>query len=149
MLIKFSFEKFFWITAWEQIQQKRKKNSEVCLRCLKKCDMNQLPGINIMKLCNTKWNKTFFLKAVLVVQPLLFWLGASPDGLIYDKEYSDHPGLLKIKYPYNRRNSSLADFLSDQSFYLQQNKNGEILLKKDNHFGSLYPSSDGYGTIAS
>ena len=73
--------------------------------------------------------RNIFLREVgLVIQPLLFWLGASPDGLIYDKEYSDHPGLLEIKYPSNRRNSSLADLLKDQSFYLQQNKNGEILL---------------------
>ena len=80
--------------------------------------------------------RNIFLREVgLVIQPLLFWLGASPDGLIYDKEYSDHPGLLEIKCPSNRRNSSLADLLKDQSFYLQQNKNGEILLKKDHHFG--------------
>ena len=34
--------------------------------------------------------------ARLVIQPLLFWLGARPDGLICDVEYSDHPGLLEI-----------------------------------------------------
>ena len=49
----------------------------------------------------------------------LFWLGASPHGLNYDKTYSDHPGLFEIKCPSNRRNSSPADLLSDQSFYLQ------------------------------
>ena len=38
----------------------------------------------------------FLREAGLVIQPLLFWLGASPDGLIYDKEYSDHPGLFEI-----------------------------------------------------
>ena len=76
-----------------------------------------------------KMKRNVFLReAGLVIQPLLFWLGASADGLIYDKEYSDHPGSLEIKYPSNRRNSSPADLLSDQSFYLQQNKNGEILL---------------------
>ena len=77
----------------------------------------------------------FLREAGLVIQLLLFWLGASPDVLIYDKEYSDHPGLLEIKRPSNRRNSSLADLLRDQSFYLQQNKNVEVLLKKDHHFG--------------
>ena len=65
----------------------------------------------------------------------MFWLGASPDGLINDKEYSDHSGLFEIKCPSNRRNSSLADLLNDQPFYVQQNKNGEFLLKKDHRFG--------------
>ena len=78
----------------------------------------------------SKMKRNIFLReAGVVIQPLLFWLGASPDGLNYDKEHSDHPGLLEIKCPSNRRNSSLADLLSDQSFYLLQNKSGEILLK--------------------
>ena len=92
--------------------------------------------------------RNIFLRvAGLVVQPLLFWLGASLDELIYDKEYSDHPGLLKMKCPSNRKNYSPADLLRDQSFYLQQNRNGEILLKSS--FWLLHPSSDGYWTIAS
>ena len=41
-----------------------------------------------------KWN-IFLKEAELVIQPLLFWFGASPDGLIYNKENSDHPGLLE------------------------------------------------------
>ena len=43
--------------------------------------------------------------------------------LIYDKKYSDHAGLLEIECPCNRRNSSLADILNDQSCYIQQNNN--------------------------
>ena len=77
----------------------------------------------------------FLEKLNLLIQPLLFGFGASPDGSIYDKEYSDHPGLLEIKRPSNRRNSSPADLVIDQSFYLQQNQNGEIVLKKDHHVG--------------
>ena len=50
--------------------------------------------------------RNIFLREVgLVIQRLLFQLGASPEGLIYDKEYSDNPGLLEIKCPSNRRNS--------------------------------------------
>ena len=83
-------------------------------------DKNQLPGVNIMKLSEEKnmkilWN-IFHREAGFVTQPLLFWLSASPNGSIYDKEYSDHPGLLKIKCPSDRRNSSAADLLNDQSF---------------------------------
>ena len=83
-----------------------------------------------------KMKRNIFLREVgLVLQPMLFWLAARPDELIYDKEYSDHPSLLEIKYASNRINSLPADLLSDQSFYLQQNKNGEILFKKHHHFG--------------
>ena len=66
----------------------------------------------------------FLIQAGLVIQPLLFWLGATPDGLIYDKKYSEYPCLLKIKCLSKRRNSSPQDLLRGQSFYLQENKNG-------------------------
>ena len=68
--------------------------------------------------CRMKRN-IFLRDAGLITQFLLFWLSASPHGLNYDKNYIDHPGLLEIKCPSNRRNSSPADLLSDQSFYLQ------------------------------
>ena len=60
----------------------------------------------------------FLREAGLVIQPLLFWLGTSPDG--HDKEYGDHPGLLKNKIPSNTSNSTPAGLLCDQSFYFQQ-----------------------------
>ena len=41
----------------------------------------------------------------------------------------------QYKCPSNRRKSYPADLLRDQSFYIQQNKNGEILLQKGHHFG--------------
>ena len=82
-----------------------------------------------------KMKRNIFLRETgLNIQPLLFWLGVRPDGLIYDEEYNDDPGLLEIKCPSNRRNSSPADLLSDHYFYLQRNKHGEILLKRDHHF---------------
>ena len=78
-----------------------------------------------------KMKRNIFLRETgLNIQSLLFWLDVSPEGLIYDKEYSDDPGLLEIKCPSNRRNSSPADLLSDHSFYLQQNKHGEFCFKK-------------------
>ena len=78
-----------------------------------------------------KMKRNIFLRETgLNIQSLLFWLDVSPEGLIYDKEYSDDPGLLEIKCPSNRRNSSPADLLSYHSFYLQQNKHGEFCLKK-------------------
>ena len=60
-----------------------------------------------------KMKRNIFLREAGLIQPLVFWLGAKPDGLIYDKEYNDHSDSLKIKCPSNRRNSSPADLLSD------------------------------------
>ena len=57
----------------------------------------------------------FFTEAGLVIQTLLFWLGASSNRLIQcEEEYNDDPGLLEIKCPSNRRNYSPAGPLSDQ-----------------------------------
>ena len=77
----------------------------------------------------------FLREAGLVMQLLLSWLGAGPGRLICDKEYSDRPGLPEIKCTSNNRNFSPADLLCNHSLYLQQNKIGEVLIKKDHHFG--------------
>ena len=96
-----------------------------------------------------KMKRNIFLREIgLVIQPLLFWLATRPDGLISDKEYSDHPGLLEIKYASSRINSLPADLLSDQSFYLQHSKMVKFYLKNI-VFWLLYRSSNGYRTIAS
>ena len=83
-------------------------------------DKNQLPNLNITKSYNTH---------LKVIQQLLL-LGTSLDGLICDKEFSDHPALLGIKCLYNKRNSSPAELLNDQFFYLQQNHNGGFLFRE-------------------
>ena len=50
----------------------------------------------------------FLREAELVIQPLLFWLCASPDRLIYDKEYSDHIAVLQIKSPCEIKNTVIT-----------------------------------------
>ena len=39
----------------------------------------------------------------LLIQNQLFWLGASPDGVIFDKQNIPHVGLLEIKCPYTKK----------------------------------------------
>ena len=50
-----------------------------------------------------------------VVQPNLFWLGASPDGLIRDGTLL---GLIEIKCPKTKCNMTPAEMMSDGRFYV-------------------------------
>ena len=69
----------------------------------------------------------------LVVQPNLFWLGASPDGLFFDS-LCEEPILIEIKCPYSKRHLSPSELLQDDKFYVFE-KNDVTYLKKDHHFG--------------
>ena len=59
----------------------------------------------------------------IVVQPFLFWLAASPDGLIIDQN-EDSPGLIEIKCPKTKRNSTPDMLLKDDTFYVGKDENG-------------------------
>ena len=52
-----------------------------------------------------------------VIQPYLFWLGASPDGLIVDS-LEEFPGLIEIKCPKPKRDLSPKELLEDEKFYV-------------------------------
>ena len=43
-------------------------------------------------------------KTVIVIQPLLYWLAASPNGLITDESATSIFGLIEIKCPFSTRN---------------------------------------------
>ena len=69
----------------------------------------------------------------LVVNPLLPWLGASPDGIVHDPLKAP-VGLLEIKYPYTHRLSTVEDVASDSSFCAEL-LDGKVTLKKNHkHF---------------
>ena len=68
----------------------------------------------------------------LVIQPSLFWLAASPDGLIA-YQTSDKKLLLEIKYPHTKRNMSPTDLVQDP-FFLKLEK-GKPFLKKSHSTG--------------
>ena len=55
----------------------------------------------------------------LVIQPLLYWLAASPDGLITDEISTPILGLIEIKYPFSKSNLHPQDMLSDKNFYVE------------------------------
>ena len=80
----------------------------------------------------------------IVMQPCLFWLAASPDGMVFDAEYSESPGLIEIKCPFSKRNATPQEILEDESFYLEKDENGKPKLKR-NHSWLLYADTNGNG----
>ena len=64
----------------------------------------------------------------LVIQPSLFWLAASPDGLVA-YQTSDKKLLLEIKCPHTKRHISPIGFFQDPNFYVNL-ENGKPVLKK-------------------
>ena len=53
----------------------------------------------------------------IVVQPKLFWLAASPDGLINDKTGAGI-GLIEIKCPKTKKDCSPTEIVNDTKFYM-------------------------------
>ena len=72
----------------------------------------------------------------IVLQPYLFWLGASPDGLVQDTSESNYIGLIEIKCPKSKQNSTPQEMLSDKHFYMHMTENGPQL--KINHNNGYY-----------
>ncbi len=67
--------------------------------------------------------------AGLSVNPFWTYLGASPDGKVYDPSDSISPfGFLEIKCPFTKRNSKVTEAAADKSFFLEQ-RNDNFCLK--------------------
>ena len=70
----------------------------------------------------------------IVIQPSLPWLGASPDGIVIDNSHSPEIGLIDIKCPYTKRNSSPFDMIRDHTFYIGI-EDEQVFLKKEHSAG--------------
>ena len=79
--------------------------------------------------------KIYLRKTGLIVQPKLYWLGASPDGIVYDYLSKPQVGLLEIKCPYSKRNSTLSSIIKDSSFYIGLANDGKPYLKRNHQLG--------------
>ena len=55
----------------------------------------------------------------IVIQPLLYWFAALPDGLITDESSTPILGLLEIKCPFSKRNLHPQDMFKDKNFYVE------------------------------
>ena len=82
---------------------------------------------------NFKINRPVKIReAGIIIQSKLFWLGASPDGVIFDKK-NQEIGLLEIKCPHNKRNLSIESIITDKTFYIALSKDKKPYLKKEHH----------------
>ena len=85
----------------------------------------------------------------LVVNPVLFWLGCSPDGLVFDGSISLPFGCLEIKCPENMKNLTPTQAMKDLSFYIEM-KDGKPVLTKNHSLGyhsSRWGSHNLHGSI--
>ena len=80
---------------------------------------------------NYKINRPVKIReAGIIIQSQLFWLGASPDGVIFDKKIQEI-GLLEIKCPHNKRNLSTESIITDKTFNIAISKDKKAYLKKE------------------
>ena len=62
------------------------------------------------------------------------WIGASPDGLVYDPSSKNDPhGLLEIKCPASAESTSFED-LCIQPHYFLKNVDGKFRLKRNHNY---------------
>ena len=69
----------------------------------------------------------------IVIQPNLYWLAASPDGLVFDNAEF---GLIEIKCPYSKREWAPEEMLQDEKFYVKLFEGKPIL--KQGHSSGYY-----------
>ena len=69
----------------------------------------------------------------LSINPQWPYLGATPDGLVYDPSIHSHHGLLEIKCPLSKSTSTLDQAAMDPNFYLEKRYN-KFFLKKDSAY---------------
>ena len=70
----------------------------------------------------------------IVIYPLLYWLAASPDGLITGESCTPIFGLTEIKCPFSKRNLHPQDMLKDKNFYVEL-RDGMPHLKEEHSNG--------------
>ena len=80
-------------------------------------------------------NKTMY-KSGLVVNPAFCWLGASPDGIIYDPSMGENPfGIFEAKCPFCGASKQITEIIREnKQFYLKQTDNGIKLKENHNYY---------------
>ena len=69
----------------------------------------------------------------LVIQPNLFWLAASTDGLVSDHSDSRKVGIIEIKCPKLKCDYTPQEILQETKFYVHYD-DGKLQLKKDHAY---------------
>ena len=70
----------------------------------------------------------------IMIQPLLCWLAASPEGLITDESITPILGLIEIKCPFSKRNVHPQYMLKVKNFYVEL-RDGMLHLKEEHSNG--------------
>ena len=81
----------------------------------------------------------------LVVNPVLFWLGWSPDCLVFDGRIPLPFGCLEIKCPENMKNLTPTQAMKDPSFYVEM-RDRKPALKKNYSLGYTAKYSSRWGS---
>ncbi len=85
-------------------------------------------------LCHKFHRRIAVRETGIVIQPNLFWLGASPDGLVNDNQHDPQYGLIEIKCPRSKRDCTPDEMVSDAKFYVGI-EDGKPYLKKNHSVG--------------
>ena len=71
-----------------------------------------------------------------MVNPAFCWLGASPDGVVYDPSMEENPfGLFEAKCPFCGAGKKIVDVVKEnKQFYLKQTDHGIKLKENHNYY---------------
>ena len=76
-------------------------------------------------------------KSGFLINPACSFLGASPDGAVYDPSHHHNPyGFLEIKCPYSARDKTPLEAAADPSFYFTIGGDGDLILKRSHSYYS-------------
>ena len=71
----------------------------------------------------------------VIINPDYFFLGASPDGAVYDPSNPEQPyGFLEVKCPYTVRNQSPSEACATSGFFCTLEASGELKLRESHQY---------------
>lgn len=96
---------------------------------------NEARKLYVKKMMRVLRHMTEVYHSGLIINPGVPYLGASPDGKVFDKSSEDMFGLIEIKCPYKFRNLNVRDAVLDSAFCLEyvDSDSGPMLRLKRNH----------------
>ena len=74
-------------------------------------------------------------KCGLLIHPDIYWMGCSPDGIIYDPNKNPSVGILEIKSFFSMKGKTVEECLElKRDICIHRNENGEISLKQSHKY---------------
>ena len=71
----------------------------------------------------------------LLVHPDIYWMGCSPDGIVYDTSDNPSVGILEIKSLFSMKRKSVEECLQlKRDICIHRDKNGDIRLKRNHKY---------------